>query len=80
VVTWPDPDAATEREGHWPGLCWRTETVAAWVAGRPCAWVDDEVTDAGRAWVSVHHRGQALLRSVDASIGLTDRDLPALGA
>jgi hypothetical protein len=59
-------------------LCWKTRTVVAWAAGRPFAWVDDEITDADRDWVSEHHPGQALLRSVDASTGLTDLDLTAL--
>ncbi len=80
VVTWPEPDGATEREDQWLGLCWKTRTVVAWAAGRPFAWVDDEITDADRDWVSAHHRGDALLRSVDASIGLTDQDLTALDA
>jgi hypothetical protein len=80
VVTWPEPDRATEREDQWLGLCWKTRTVVAWAAGRPFAWVDDEITDADRDWVSAHHRGHALLPSVDASIGLTDQDLTALDA
>jgi hypothetical protein len=80
VVTWPEPDRATEREDHWLGLCWKTRTVVAWAASRPFAWVDDEITEADRDWVSAHHRGHALLRSVDASIGLTDQDLTALDA
>ena len=78
VVTWPESDGATEREDLWLGLCWKTRTVVAWAAGRPFAWVDDEITDADRDWVSEHHPGQALLRSVDASTGLTDLDLTAL--
>jgi hypothetical protein len=80
VVSWPDPDRAAEREDQWLGLCWKTRTVVAWAAGRPFAWVDDEITDADRDWVSLHHRGQALLYSVDASIGLTDQDLTGLDA
>ena len=79
VVTWPEPDGATQREDQWLGLCWKTRTVAAWAAGRPFAWVDDEITDADRDWVSEHHRYQALLRTVDASTGLTDQDFIALG-
>jgi hypothetical protein len=44
----------------------------------PFAWVDDEVTDADRQWVSEHHPGPALIRTVDASVGLTDQDFAAL--
>ncbi|GLW14735.1 hypothetical protein Stsp01_14780 [Streptomyces sp. NBRC 13847] len=48
-------------------------------AGRPFAWVDDEITDTDRAWVSAHHPGQALLHRVDPRRGLTDPDYVALG-
>ena len=51
-----------------------------WAAGRPFAWVDDEITDADRDWVPVHHQGPALLLSVDASRGLTDQDFSVLEA
>jgi hypothetical protein len=79
VVTWPEPTAAHEREDQWLGLCWKTRTLVDWAAGRPFAWVDDEITDADRDWVSVHHSGPALLRSIDASRGLKDQDFSALG-
>ncbi|HUC24908.1 MAG TPA: HAD domain-containing protein [Streptosporangiaceae bacterium] len=78
VVAWPEPDEASEHEDQWLGLCWKTRTVVAWAEGRPFAWVDDEITDADRDWVSEHHRGLALLRSVDPSVGLTDQDFAAL--
>jgi len=80
VVTWPDPTGAQAREEQWLGLCWKTSTVVTWAAGRPFAWVDDEITDADREWVSEHHQGPALLRSVDASCGLTDQDFSVLEA
>ena len=51
-----------------------------WAAGRPFAWVDDEITAADRDWVSAHHLGPSLLRSIDASRGLTDQDFAALSA
>ena len=78
ATTWLE-DANTEIAPRL-GLCWKTRTVVAWAASRPFAWVDDEITEADRDWVSAHHRGHALLRSVDASIGLTDQDLTALDA
>lgn len=80
VVTWPESAAAQEREDRWLGLRWKTRTVVNWAAGRPFAWADDEITDADRDWVSVHHPGPALLRTIDASRGLTDQDLAALEA
>lgn len=47
-------------------------------AGRPFAWVDDEITDLDRAWVLAHHRAEALLHRVDSLIGLTRADFAAL--
>jgi hypothetical protein len=78
VVTWPEPTQADENEDQWLGLCWKTRTLVNWAAWRPFAWIDDEITDADHGWVSEHHPGPALLRSVDASLGLTDQDLTAL--
>lgn len=60
VVTWPEPTGAHEREDQWFGLCWKTRTLVVWAAGRPFAWVDNEITDADRDWVSAHHPGLAL--------------------
>ena len=80
VVTWPEPTEAHEREDQWFGLCWKTRTLVAWAAGRPFAWVDDEITDADRDWVCAHHPGPALLHRVEASRGLTDQDLAVLDA
>jgi hypothetical protein len=80
VVTWPEPTGDHQREDQWLGLCWKTRTLVHWAAGRPFAWVDDEITDADRDWVSAHHSGPALLRTIDASRGLTDQDFAALDA
>lgn len=78
VVVWPEPsdtDAGDERAG----LHWKTRALVDRAAGRPFAWVDDEVTDTDRAWVAAHHRGPALLHRVDPRAGLTDRDYALLG-
>ncbi|MER6808275.1 hypothetical protein ABT299_03260, partial [Spirillospora sp. NPDC000708] len=56
------------------GLHWKTRTLVGWAAGRAFAWVDDEISDADRAWVAVHHPGRALLHRVDARAGLGDGD------
>jgi HAD domain in Swiss Army Knife RNA repair proteins len=80
VVTWPEPTGDHHREDHWLGLCWKTRALVNWAAGCPFAWVDDEITDADRDWVSAHHCGSALLRTIDASRGLTDEDFAALDA
>lgn len=80
VLAWPEPTGAQEREDQWLGLRWKTRTLVTWAAGRPFAWVDDEITDADRDWVCAHHRGLSLLRSIEASRGLTDQDFAALNA
>ncbi|GAA2449088.1 HAD domain-containing protein [Actinomadura vinacea] len=78
VVNWPEPSDGDEREDQWFGLCWKTRTLVAWANQRPFAWIDDEITDADRDWVSQHHPGRALLHPVAAPRGLTDDDFAAL--
>jgi hypothetical protein len=74
VVDWPDDDETDTR------LHWKTRGLVGWATGRPFVWVDDEITDVDRAWVSVHHGGTALLHRVDPRRGLTDADFTAIGA
>ena len=78
VVFWPESSDEREREDTWFGLHWKTRALASWAAGRSFVWVDDEVTDADREWVSEHHAGRALLHRVDSSRGLSDEDFIAL--
>ncbi|MFJ8107538.1 hypothetical protein [Streptomyces sp. NPDC096132] len=68
VVEWPDEEAPAG------GLHWKTRTLVAWAAGRPFVWLDDEVTDADRAWVAAEHPAPPLLHRVDHRYGLTDGD------
>lgn len=79
VVHWPEPSGEHEREDGWFGLCWKTRTLVAWAAGRPFAWVDDEITGADRDWVRAHHSGRALLHHVKPFRGLAGEDFAALG-
>ncbi|MGW4061932.1 HAD domain-containing protein [Amycolatopsis sp. NPDC004747] len=74
VLGFPDEDLPGA------GPHWKTGPVVAWAAGRPFAWIDDETTDADRAWVARHHPGPALLHTVDASTGLTGQDFAAIAA
>lgn len=76
VVGWEEPSA----QDQWVGLHFKTRTLVATAAGRPFVWVDDEITDADRAWVAEHHPGRALLHRVDPRRGLTDADFTALDA
>ncbi|MCE6997708.1 hypothetical protein LZG04_23325 [Saccharothrix sp. S26] len=77
VVVWPEPSEADERDGR-AGLHWKTPALVDWAAGRPFAWVDDEITDVDRVWVAEYHRGRALLLRVDHRQGLADADFLAL--
>lgn len=78
VVVWPEPSDVDEQDAR-KGLHWKTRALVEWAAGRPFVWVDDEVTEADRAWVATHHPGRALLHRVEARCGLTDGDYAALG-
>ncbi|WP_438292625.1 HAD domain-containing protein [Streptomyces sp. HUAS TT7] len=74
VVTWPEAYEDDEQGG----LHWKTRALVDYAAGRPFAWVDDEITAADRAWVAAHVRDRALLHRVDPRQGLTDADFAAL--
>ncbi|MFI8436427.1 hypothetical protein ACIGJO_22260 [Streptomyces sp. NPDC079020] len=72
-IDWP------EMHGTGPdGTYWKTRYVVEYAAGRPFAWVDDEITDRDRAWVGAHHPVRALLRYVDPGVGLERGDFDAL--
>ncbi|SCL22905.1 hypothetical protein GA0070624_2630 [Micromonospora rhizosphaerae] len=74
VVDWPEgyEEQPTRR------LHWKTKALVAWAAGRPFVWVDDEISDADRAWVAANHPGHALLHRVDPRVGLSDPDFAAI--
>ena len=60
------------------GVFWKTPQIVAWAQGRAFAWLDDEITDADRAWVAGHHNGPALLHHVDPRHGLRPADFTTL--
>jgi hypothetical protein len=60
-------------------LHWKTRALVEAAAGRAFIWVDDEIGNLDRAWVSRHHPGQALLHRVDSRVGLTSADFALLG-
>jgi hypothetical protein len=76
VANWQD-DPVAEAADLRHGLHWKTRGLVAHAGARPFAWVDDELTDADRAWVAEHH-GTALLHRVDPHRGLTRADYLAL--
>ena len=71
VVNWPD-------ESEVYGRHWKTGPLVDWAAGRPFAWVDDEITDADRDWVAAYHPAPALLLRVDARQGIIGSDYERL--
>jgi len=77
VVAWADASPDEERDLA-AGRHWKTRPLVTWAAGRPFAWVDDEITDRDRSWVSGHHPAPTLLHRVDAATGLTDDDIDLL--
>ncbi|MFI9724544.1 hypothetical protein ACIHFE_33780 [Streptomyces sp. NPDC052396] len=60
------------------GVHWKTRKILRYARGRTFAWVDDELSNADRTYVSAHHDAPALLHHVDPAIGLTEEDLGAL--
>lgn len=56
----------------------KTWTVVEYAAGRPFAWIDDQIGDADREYVARHHDGPALLHWVDPRLGLLPQDFMAL--
>ncbi|MDT0410546.1 MULTISPECIES: HAD domain-containing protein [Streptomyces] len=70
---------------HWPtrtagpdGTFWKLREVVAHAAGRPFAWVDDEVGPSDRAWVNGHYPAPAALLRIDPARGLVEEDFLAL--
>ncbi|GHB06022.1 MULTISPECIES: hypothetical protein [Streptomyces] len=74
-IDWPRMHGLTGN-----GTYWKTRYVVEYAAGRPFAWVDDEITDLDTGWVAGHHPGRALLRPVDPRVGLVRADFDALAA
>ncbi|AUI59431.1 HAD domain-containing protein [Amycolatopsis sp. BJA-103] len=78
VLDWPEPSDADDFDVR-IGLHWKTRPLLDHAAGRPFAWIDDEITAVDRDWVSGHHSEPALLHRVDPRHGLTAADYRALG-
>lgn len=74
VVEWPEGAQRMPVNG----VMWKTEHLVAYAAGRPFAWVDDDITDADREYVTAHHDAPALLHWVSPRDGLLDPDFHAL--
>ncbi|MFD7089388.1 hypothetical protein ACFV94_16530 [Streptomyces sp. NPDC059896] len=73
-VEWSGP----EPRGVPLGTFWKTPYVLEYAAGRPFAWVDDEITSYDRAWTDQRHLAAALLLRIDPGTGLTRPDFDTL--
>ena len=60
------------------GLHFKTRALVGWAAGRPFAWVDDEITGTDREWVRARHPGSALLHCATRSTALPRMTTPSL--
>jgi hypothetical protein len=80
VIEWPE-GVREQSSPYWksePKVFWKTEPLVKYAAGRPFAWIDDDLTDLDREFVARHHRGRALLHHVDPRKGLLEGDFQAL--
>ncbi|UUU22923.1 HAD domain-containing protein [Streptomyces sp. DSM 40750] len=82
VVHWPETrrDESADADSGAPRLFWKTAHLVEHAAGRPFAWVDDELGAADRAFVTARHGASALLHHVDPRLGLREPDFAALAA
>lgn len=60
------------------GTYFKTWEVVKYAAGRPFAWIDDEIHRHDTNYVARHHTGPALLHRVSPRDGLLDRDFEIL--
>lgn len=56
----------------------KVPALVRYAAGRPFAWVDDEITDWDLAYVGHHHAGVSRLHLVSSRLGLLDADFREL--
>jgi hypothetical protein len=73
LVDWSDDEEQPPLEVHW-----KTPSLVRWAAGRPFAWLDDEIFDADRRWIAAHHPARALAHRVDPRSGLIAADFAAV--
>ncbi|MFI8535400.1 hypothetical protein ACIGMX_34785 [Streptomyces aquilus] len=74
VIEWPEG----AQQHRTDGMFWKTEHVVKWAAGRPFAWIDDDITGIDQAYVTEHHNGPAFLHWISPRLGLLPADLDAL--
>jgi Swiss Army Knife RNA repair-like protein len=72
-IDWPQMHGRAPR-----GTFWKTQYILEYAAGRPFAWIDDDITPFDHEWVEQHHLAAALLLHIDPSLGLLRPDFDAL--
>lgn len=60
------------------GTFWKTQYILDYAGERPFAWIDDDITDADRAYTLQRHPAHALLLRVDERVGLVGADFDTL--
>jgi len=74
----PYVDWSRMHHGDPDGLHWKTRQLVEWAAGRPFAWVDDELEPQDTAWIAAHHPAPALTLCIDHRFGLRPEDFATL--
>ncbi|MGW0842616.1 hypothetical protein ACWD26_21125 [Streptomyces sp. NPDC002787] len=81
VVDWPETGGSgVSGVAEHPGVFWKTPRLVEHAAGRPFAWVDDEIGVPDRDFVAGRHPGSALLHRTDPRLGLCAPDFGTLAA
>ncbi|MEU4596351.1 HAD domain-containing protein [Nocardia sp. NPDC023988] len=75
VVEWKSPGCQGPE-----GTFWKTAELVEHAAGRPFAWVDDDITTPDRRYINARHAAPALLRFVHPAAGLVEDDFTALAS
>ncbi len=72
-IDWPTMHGAAPHRTYW-----KTQYILQYAAGRPFAWIDDDITPFDHAYVEQNHNAAALLLRIDERAGLIRRDFDAL--
>lgn len=73
AVEWPELHARRD-----DGTYFKTHDIVHYAAGRPFAWIDDEIRRPDREYVAAHHSGPSLLLRVEPDLGLLPADFNQL--
>jgi hypothetical protein len=60
------------------GTYFKTHDIVTYAAGRPFAWIDDEIGNRDREYVEANHGARALLHYINPAVGLVAADFETL--